>query len=253
MSIVITPIPSTIELAAPAFQLGTTNTAGGAATAVSSNSTLLTFDAVAPATVAASAVVGTATVASRRDHVHTGVSPAAAVFTGNADLGSNLLVGNGGSTGIAVSSDGEVTMAAQPAFFVRVPATISNVTGGGTNYTIVFATEVFDQNGDFDGTSTFTAPVTGRYRLSFLLGITAVTSAYNVATYELSTSNREISQYNNPWAVFGTSVSSFNESLLLDMDANDTAVCKVAVSGGSDILDIFGGVGGTLFCGELVV
>jgi len=29
MSIIITPIPSTLELAAPAFQLGTTNIAGG--------------------------------------------------------------------------------------------------------------------------------------------------------------------------------------------------------------------------------
>lgn len=72
MSIVITPIPSTIELAAPAFQLGTTNIAGGAVTAVASNSTLLTFDASNPSAVAASPSVGTATVSSRRDHAHSG-------------------------------------------------------------------------------------------------------------------------------------------------------------------------------------
>jgi len=74
MSIVITPIPSTIDLTAPAFTLGTTNTAGAAVTAVSSNSTLLAFDASNPAAVAASAAVGSATVAARRDHGHVGVA-----------------------------------------------------------------------------------------------------------------------------------------------------------------------------------
>jgi len=73
MSIVITPIPSTIELAAPAFTLGTANTAGAAVTAVSSNSTLLTFDATVPTVIATggdSAGAGSATVSSRRDHQH---------------------------------------------------------------------------------------------------------------------------------------------------------------------------------------
>jgi len=74
MSIVITPIPSTIDLTAPAFQLGVTNTAGAAVTAVASNSTLLAFDASNPAAVAASAAVGSATVAARRDHAHVGVA-----------------------------------------------------------------------------------------------------------------------------------------------------------------------------------
>jgi len=72
MSIVITPIPSTIELAAPAFTLGSTNIAGGAVTAVASNSTLLTFDGVVPGDLAysQSASVGSAVLPSRRDHGH---------------------------------------------------------------------------------------------------------------------------------------------------------------------------------------
>jgi len=72
MSIVITPIPSTIELAAPAFTLGTTNTAGAAVTAVASNSTLLAYDATVPTTIAYSdaANAGSASVSARRDHTH---------------------------------------------------------------------------------------------------------------------------------------------------------------------------------------
>lgn len=71
MTINVTPIPRLIDLAVPAFTLGTANAAGSAETAVSSNATLLAFDAVAPANIG-TAAAGSATVAGRRDHVHAG-------------------------------------------------------------------------------------------------------------------------------------------------------------------------------------
>jgi len=74
MAIHVTPIPSTLELAVPAFVLTTANSAGDASTAVASNSDLLMFDASNPAAVAESAAVGSATVASRRDHGHAGIA-----------------------------------------------------------------------------------------------------------------------------------------------------------------------------------
>jgi len=72
MSIQVTPIPQLIELAAPAYTLGTANTAGSAGTAVASDSTLLMFDAVAvdAITLGQSGSVGTASVPPRRDHAH---------------------------------------------------------------------------------------------------------------------------------------------------------------------------------------
>jgi len=75
MSIVVTPIPRLIDLAAPAFTLGVANAAGSAATAVASDSTLLVFDTTLPAAVG-TAATGSATVAPRRDHVHSGVAQA---------------------------------------------------------------------------------------------------------------------------------------------------------------------------------
>jgi len=80
MSIVVTPIPRLIDLAAPAFTLGTANAAGSAETAVASDSTLLAFDTTLPAATG-TAAVGTATVAPRRDHVHTGTTLAAPSLT----------------------------------------------------------------------------------------------------------------------------------------------------------------------------
>ena len=74
MSINVTPIPRLIDLAAPAFTLGTANAAGTAVTAVASDATLLAFDTTDPAAVAASAAVGSATVTARRDHVHAGTT-----------------------------------------------------------------------------------------------------------------------------------------------------------------------------------
>ena len=73
MTIHVTRIPLTIELAAPSFTLGTVNTAGAATTAISSNSTLLTFDTTVPTDVsvlAVSAATGSVALPSRRDHVH---------------------------------------------------------------------------------------------------------------------------------------------------------------------------------------
>lgn len=72
MTIHVTPIPSTIELAAPAFTLGVANAAGAALTAVSSNSTLLTFDTTVPdaITFGQSGSVGSVSTVSRRDHSH---------------------------------------------------------------------------------------------------------------------------------------------------------------------------------------
>ena len=69
MSISVTPIPRLTELTTPAFTLGTANAAGDALTSVASNSTLLAFDTSNPADVGTTAV-GSATVASRRDHGH---------------------------------------------------------------------------------------------------------------------------------------------------------------------------------------
>jgi len=72
MTILVTPIPRLTSLVAPAFSLGTVNTAGSAITAVASDSTLLAFDASLPdaITFSQSGAAGEATVSSRRDHAH---------------------------------------------------------------------------------------------------------------------------------------------------------------------------------------
>jgi len=98
MPIHVTPIPRITDLAAPDFTLGTSNVAGSAVTAVSSNSTLLAFDTTLPA-ANGTAAVGTATVAPRRDHVHEGTALAAPSLT----LGTSNSAG-GAATAFATNS-----------------------------------------------------------------------------------------------------------------------------------------------------
>ena len=187
-----------------------------------------------------------------------GVSASAAVFTGNAALGSNLLVGNGGSTGLSISSIGIVQMAAQPAFFFKNNAVINNVTGNNTEYTGVFTTEVANQGDNFDGTSTFTAPVTGLYRFDFGCSMYSVTASATRGRLRIVTPNRKYEAYWHPGNnEVTTDVITFCQlHVLADVDATEAVTCTVLVNGmGSDMIE-FGGAAAevtTWFSGELVV
>ena len=108
MSINVTPIPRLIDLAVPAFTLGTANSPGAAPTAVSINSTLLAFDTTGPTTIAysASAAAGSATVAARRDHTHGMVAGTAGIYC-RVYNSSNISIAN--NTVVVVSLNSERT------------------------------------------------------------------------------------------------------------------------------------------------
>jgi len=170
-----------------------------------------------------------------------GVQAASAVFTGNVDLGSNLLVGNAGSTGIAISANGEVTMAAQPATLHTMGTTVDNVSGDGTTYTVIFDTEEYDQNADSDGT-TFTAPVTGRYIVNAQLVCVGITAVGANCQMIFDASNRDFYSVRHRWGVFHTAeAGGVGMSCDMDMDANDTVTVQLqAFAEGSDIIDVSG-------------
>lgn len=145
------------------------------------------------------------------------------------------------ATGTIMSAldTGEITHPLQPAFLAN-SSSVSNVTGDGTSYTMIFDSEVFDQNSDFDGTSTFTAPVTGKYYLSFTCSIEGILSTHTASDFYINTSNRNcavntVNLYN---VMSDTAVLNITGSIFADMDAADTAVCKLYGSGGTKVIDI---------------
>jgi len=155
-------------------------------------------------------------------------------------------------TTITVSANNEVTNASQPSFLAYNSVTDANVTGDGTPFTVIFDAEVFDQNANFDGTSTFTAPVTGKYRFTAVVLLGELAANHTSLELYINTSNRDYYHYGVGSIALQQAVSV---SVLADMDATDTAVITVAVTGGSIVVDVIGGAGTdhfTYFCGELV-
>jgi len=142
-----------------------------------------------------------------------------------------IIRANGSGNNIEVNTDGSVTMPLQPAFQVRPSSNQNNMAAGDT---IALGTEVFDQNADF-ASNTFTAPVTGKYQLSFNIRLQELQSDSGYVLINIETSNRT---YQHILAVAphtdgNVAYQHFSNSLLCDMDANDTAYLKFSESGGT--------------------
>lgn len=166
------------------------------------------------------------------------------VISANAALGTTNIFSS--------TAAGEITKPLTPAFGA-VAADQNNVTGAGTAYTVTFtSSEYFDQGGDFDGTSTFTAPVAGKYQFNSTILYGGIGTEPHVQI-RLSTTNR---LYNPGISSLTAKKDANNQfcarmSFIVDMDAADTATVMAYVwSTGSDTVDIVGA--GTFFNGFLV-
>lgn len=178
----------------------------------------------------------------------------------NATLTSKWAIGAdsasfGSTTPVTVSSAGIMLQAGKPAFLAIASSTASNVTGDGTVATIAFGTEIFDRAGNF-ASNTFTAPVTGLYRLSAAAHILDIAAGHTEGHLRIVTSNRTFRLgYINPSAAkIAANELGFGGSVLVDMDVGDTATVAIVVGGSTKTIDIFGDATTlyTFFSGELV-
>lgn len=135
---------------------------------------------------------------------------------------------------------GEWTYPLQPAFLAYVAVDIPNVTGDATIYTVICDTEVYDQAADFNlATSTFTAPITGKYHFDGAVLIEGGTQI-DLARVGVNTSNNffKTTMPRTPGSITGADNGIV---ILADMDAADTAVLTVeAVDTGGKIDDVTG-------------
>lgn len=144
---------------------------------------------------------------------------------------------------------GEVTFPTTPAFLATHGVLQADVTGNNTYATCNFTTEVYDQNGDYDGTNTFTAPVSGRYFLCVSIYVNDAATA-TVSQVRITTSNRNYEPWINGGFVSGQIV--LTATVLADMDASDTATAQASISGiGADTADFPANTTTTYFCGKL--
>jgi len=160
------------------------------------------------------------------------------VFDGNAqdfhigldDSADDLVMGTGSTLGsnsaLLIDENGHVSTPLNPCCSFQ-PS--SQLTLDASDTQLTFATERFDNNGDYNtSNSTFTAPVTGKYLFTLSLVFANMDDGYQaLATI---TSNRTY----NPIAGFeGTTYEQFGYSVIMDMDANDTATFNVNHEGDS--------------------
>jgi len=170
------------------------------------------------------------------------------VFDGNAqdfhigldDTADDLVIGLGSTLGttthMAFDEAGTVIKPLQPAFSAG-PASQQVNFAVTSDVDIAFGTEIFDVNADF-ASNTFTAPVTGKYLLTYMIMLLNLDSASAYYRIRLVTSNRNYDNLNDTDfgqdAVYWTISSSF----VVDMDAGDTASVQVRQAGGTVQSDV---------------
>ncbi len=149
-------------------------------------------------------------------------------ITGAGTLSHNLISFTSTSSTINTTTQsplysqlGKYKASGQPAFLAYLNTTVNNITGDNTNYTVIYDTEVFDQGNDFNlGTSTFTAPVTGRYHIDFSGSLIGGTSMSGI-TCTAATTNHTY-RITMPLNAGVTTAASAVGSTLADMTAGDT-------------------------------
>ena len=185
------------------------------------------------------------------------------LFDGNAvdyhigldDSADSLIIGKGSALGtttsMAFNADGIITKPLQPAFSVHKNATHQNNVAINSDQTITFSHERFDNNADFSS-NTFTAPVTGKYFLTFSTRVGQFDTAAAYISLGIITSNQGYRVINDPNYSSDLQYLTMTVTAVADMDANDTAYIIFNQSGGTAQADINGDNDWTYFSGHLV-
>ena len=167
----------------------------------------------------------------------------------NVTGAQTLNIQTSGNNAIVVDANGIISKPLQPAFLAHPSSTQSNI-AVGSDITVLFATEIFDQNADFNTANyTFTAPVTGRYQFNIVYYLENIDTDTGYYYIFFDTSNRNYFNIISPKFTADTDYLSLTLSVLVDMDASDTALCKIRQSHGTSQTDISGN---SYFSGYLV-
>jgi hypothetical protein len=168
-----------------------------------------------------------------------------ATFSGRtlqAGTGISITNGNGVSGNPIINATGSVTT---NGFFVYLTNTISNVTGDGTVYTVVFDTVVTNPGGGYSTlTGLYTAPTTGLYSFSstiFYNGIDTTGWTDVISSFTGSVYSYRATQFSNLTTGTAATPVCLTTSAILFMTAGDTMGSSMAAFGGPKVIGPAGG------------
>ncbi len=187
----------------------------------------------------------------------TSVTSYAVLCGGTTSTGDFQSIASVGTSGQVLTSNGAGALptfqnvssgTGTTGFSAYLAANANNVTGNGTLYTIIADTENYDISSDYNtGTGTFTTPTTGKYLIWWQVFAGGLTASHTAATLEFTASIGYVYSMN----IGAIRNASTNQTLIVgskvvQLSASDTVNMKIQVSnGGSDDVDIIGGLGNT--------
>lgn len=142
------------------------------------------------------------------------------------------------STTALIDSLNRTTNTSQPCFLVYLTTNVSNVTGDGTPYNLLFDTPLFDQNSNItlnsSGKTIFTAPVTGNYLFNVVTNFTiSVSTVIPYMSTMITLSSGAVYRFTESWYPTGSTLAGQTGSIIIPMTAAQTAYLTVVVSGQS--------------------
>ena len=126
---------------------------------------------------------------------------------------------------MVIDTSGIITKPLQPGFSATKSTSAQAVNAAYVS--VNFNNEIWDNNADWNGSTTFTAPVTGKYMFTGAMRINSILAQGGSVFGRINTSNRPYVFGNITDAddVFNATVAAyqFQGAVVADMDANDTA------------------------------
>ncbi len=184
-----------------------------------------------------------------------------AILTPRIDTASGVALNVGNTTAtsvvighgtIPITETGLISKPNQPLFIYSISTGATNITGDGTPYTIVFDTSIANVGSYFNGT-TFTAPVTGKYRACAAItlnGISALMNAgYLIVTVTGTSAKTWIKFLNNPSTSRDTgNMFTSDLNFVIPMTATDQFTFSIQIFGGTLTAGTQGTVGSVQPC-----
>jgi hypothetical protein len=147
--------------------------------------------------------------------------------------------------GPQIDSSGRQTNTAQPAFFAYPSADISNVTGDGTTYVIIWDAKLYDAASNFNtSTGAFTAPIAGKYQFNIVIAVDGMSGGTQFVVAGLVTSGGNTYRIKQDVFNAGTfSQYSSSGSLVVSLSASESVTVTIQVGSDTKTTSVDGLVG----------